>query len=182
MDRFPYHNKNPSHVQSTYSGVQKTGWQGRWKRGDRESIAEMRARLRREIEEERKARAPKGPSPAQRLRRVELLAEKANYLNRFTAINAMITASKEVVDAAVAHYKNVKEEKRQLEEKYREILAELGRIPAELSSSEGGMPRNERDIVKDEEEGANVMKQEGGNIMRGEGEEVTIKEEEGDMI
>lgn len=146
-------------------------------------MSDENIQLRKEIEEEKKARAAKGPSPAQRLGRVELLAEKANYLKRFTAINAKIIASKEVADTALAHHKKVKEEKRQLEEKYRGILAELGRIPAELSSSEGGMPKNERDILKEEEEGGNVMKQEGGNIIRGEGEEVTTKEEEeGDMI
>lgn len=142
-------------------------------------MSDENIQLRKEIEEEKKARAPKGPSPGQRLRRVELLAEKANYLKRFTAINAKITASKEAVDAAVAHHKKVKEEKRQLEETYCGILAELGRIPAELPSSEGVMSRNEKDIVKEEEERGDVTKQEAGDIRTKEGGGVVIKEEDG---
>lgn len=103
----------------------------------------------------------KGPSPGQRIRRGELLAEKANCSKQFTPLNTKIRASKGVAERAVAQYEKDKEEKRQLEEKYSKILAELGRIPAELSSSGGGgvMLTSGRDIVKNRK-----------------GEEVTIKE------
>lgn len=84
-------------------------------------------------------RAEKGPSPAQRMRRVELLAEKESSLKQFTTLNAKILVSKKVADSAIAQYEEDQEEKRVLEATYRDILAKLGRIPAELSSFRKGM-------------------------------------------
>ncbi|KFZ02298.1 hypothetical protein V500_00294 [Pseudogymnoascus sp. VKM F-4518 (FW-2643)] len=153
-------------------------------------------RFRKELEKEMvkktvaAAAAAEGPSPAQSLRRGELLGEKADFLKQFTSLNTKIRASKDVAERAIAQHEKDKEEKRRLEEKYSKILAELGRIPAELSSLGGVMLTSGRDIVKNQKvggvikhEGGDVTKLEAGNIIRGEGEEVTIKEEEeGDMI
>ncbi|KFY17332.1 hypothetical protein V492_00742 [Pseudogymnoascus sp. VKM F-4246] len=123
-------------------------------------------RLRKEYENEKimkAAAAARGPSPGQRIRRAELLAERAKCLAQFTALNKKINETNN--------------EKCQLKKKYSEILAELDRIPAELSGSEHGMPGPGNDTVKEAErkgameqpEGIDMEKEAGGDLTQEEG-------------
>ncbi|KFY71489.1 hypothetical protein V499_08323 [Pseudogymnoascus sp. VKM F-103] len=182
MGRSKNHNKNPRHVhhepsQPSYGGVQKSRLEVKMRRKDGDKYVDD---IRAEVIKERRAAeeaAAEGPSPGQRLRRGELLAEKENYLKRFTAANARIAAAKKAVDTAAAQYEEAKEEKRVMEAAYRDILTELGRIPADLSSSRGGTLRSGVDIVT-KEEGENVAKQEVEHVVKQEGEYVVNQEKE----
>ncbi|KFZ01128.1 hypothetical protein V501_10198 [Pseudogymnoascus sp. VKM F-4519 (FW-2642)] len=182
MGRSKNHNKNPRHVhhepsQLSYGGVQKSRLEVKMRRkyGDK-YVDDIRAEVIKETRAAEEA-AAEGPSPAQRMRRVELLAEKENYLKRFTAANARIAVAKKAVDTAAAQYEEAKEEKRVMEATYRDILAELSRIPAELSSSKNGVLKSGGDIAT-KEEGENVPKHEGGNVVKQEGENVVKQEGE----
>jgi hypothetical protein len=122
--------------------------------------------------EEAVAAAENGPSPAQRLRRNELLAKKADYLKKFTASNAM---RKALIDDIV----RLDMEKLRMESEYGQILAELDTIPAELSSSRMGLSEAGKYIM--EEVGGNVVKKEGGNAVKEERGNV-VKEERGNVV
>ncbi|KFY45615.1 hypothetical protein V494_00869 [Pseudogymnoascus sp. VKM F-4513 (FW-928)] len=122
-------------------------------------------RLRKEYDNEKimkAAEAARGPSPGQRIRRAELLAERAKCLAQFTALNKKINETNN--------------EKCQLKKKYSEILAELDRIPAELSGSEHGMPGPGNDTVKEAEE-KSAMEQPEGIEMEKEAEEKSAMEQ-----
>ncbi|KFY02295.1 hypothetical protein O988_02240 [Pseudogymnoascus sp. VKM F-3808] len=168
MGKFSYHSNSPCnfHPRFSYPGVSKRRWNEGQTQGENQ-------RLRREVEKEMKKAdaaaaaaeaAAYGPTPIQRLRRAELLAEKADYLKKFTASDAKeVEEGEEESDGA-------------------EIppnLVELDFIPAELSSSRMGLSETREDIM--EEVGGNVAKKKEGNIMKEERVDVVKNENEADM-
>ncbi|OBT49062.1 hypothetical protein VE00_00233 [Pseudogymnoascus sp. WSF 3629] len=183
MGRFNRQKKNLRHVhyeqsQPSYDAVRKSRFEVRMRRKYGDSVFDgWKAEA---TKERRAAEAAEGPSPAQRMRFVELLAEKANCLKRVTTAKAKVAAAKKALDEATARYEKAKEEKRVMEAEYRDILAELRRIPAELPSSRRGMLRSGGDIVT-KEEGENVAKQEGENAVKQEGGNV-MKQDEGRVV
>ncbi|KFY09614.1 hypothetical protein V491_08070, partial [Pseudogymnoascus sp. VKM F-3775] len=96
--------------------------------------------IRKEVEADMKKRrvaeaaALSGPTEPQRLRRKELIDEKARFKEIFVAQNARVAKAKAASDQATKRYMAERSLKREEEERYSAILSGLDTIPDEVEN------------------------------------------------